>query len=52
LRIDATSKSSGVERATQLGFRGVYRVGPDAQHPVLLIDDFAQPNGLTARRTP
>ncbi len=36
----------GVERATQLTFRGVYRVGPDAQHPILLIDDFAQPNGL------
>jgi len=36
----------GVERAPQLDFRGVYRVGPDAQSPVLLADDFAQPNGL------
>jgi gluconolactonase len=36
----------GVERATQLDFRGVYRVGPDAQSPTLLADDFAQPNGL------
>lgn len=36
----------GVERAPQLGFRGVYRVGADALHPVLLADDFAQPNGL------
>ena len=36
----------GVERTPQLGFRGVYRVGPDAQSPTLLADDFAQPNGL------
>jgi gluconolactonase len=36
----------GVERTTQLDFRGVYRVGTDAQSPILLVDDFAQPNGL------
>jgi gluconolactonase len=36
----------GVERAPQLAFRGVYRVGTDAQRPDLLADDFAQPNGL------
>ena len=35
-----------MERATQFDFRGVYRVGPDAQSPTLLADDFAQPNGL------
>ena len=36
----------GVERTPQLGFRGVYRVGPDAQSPTMLANDFAQPNGL------
>jgi len=44
----------GVPRAPQLGFRGVYRIdsgtdsGTDATGapPVLLADDFAQPNGL------
>jgi len=36
----------GVERTPQLGFRGVYRVAPDGQPLRLLVDDFAQPNGL------
>jgi gluconolactonase len=36
----------GVERAPQLGFRGVYRVAPDGPVLRLLVDDFAQPNGL------
>lgn len=36
----------GVPRDPQLDFRGVYRVGADPEHPVLLVDDFDQPNGL------
>jgi gluconolactonase len=36
----------GVKREQELGFQGVYRVGPDPTHPVLLVDDFDRPNGL------
>jgi gluconolactonase len=36
----------GVPRPQQLGFQGVYRVGPDAKSPDLLVDDFDKPNGL------
>jgi gluconolactonase len=36
----------GVPRAQELPFQGVYRVGPDPQSPVLLVDDFDRPNGL------
>lgn len=36
----------GVPREVELDFRGVYRVGPDPEHPVLLAGDFGQPNGL------
>lgn len=36
----------GVERPTQLGFRGVYRLNPQTRALTLLADDFAQPNGL------
>lgn len=35
----------GVPREPELGFRGVYRLGPDGGL-TLLVDDFAQPNGL------
>lgn len=35
----------GVEREVELNFRGIYRL-PPAGDPELLIDDFAQPNGL------
>lgn len=40
------AKFYGVERPQQLGFQGVYRVGPDPQRPDLLVDDFDRPNGL------
>ncbi len=36
----------GVARAPVLAFRGVYRVEPDGTRLTLLVDDFAQPNGL------
>jgi gluconolactonase len=36
----------GVPRPQELSFQGVYRVGSDARHPVLLVDDFDRPNGL------
>jgi gluconolactonase len=37
----------GVERPQELDFQGVYRVPPrGAEEPELLLDDFAQPNGL------
>lgn len=36
----------GVPREPELDIRGVYRVGADPEHPVLLVDDFDQPNGL------
>jgi gluconolactonase len=36
----------GVKRDQELGFQGVFRVGPDAEHPILLADDFDRPNGL------
>jgi gluconolactonase len=36
----------GIERERDLGFQGVYRIGPDGGEPQLLIDDFEQPNGL------
>src|SRR5262249_29208974 len=36
----------GVERPQELDFQGVYRVGPDAKTPELLVDDFDRPNGL------
>ena len=36
----------GVPREPQLGFRGVYRVDVAGASPILLADDFAQPNGL------
>jgi gluconolactonase len=36
----------GVKREQELPFQGVYRVGADPTHPVLLIDDFDRPNGL------
>jgi gluconolactonase len=39
-------KYYGVEREPELGFRGVYRVGPDPRSTELLVDDFGQPNGL------
>jgi len=40
------AKFYGVERAQELDFQGVYRVGPDAQSTELLVDDFDRPNGL------
>lgn len=39
-------KFYGVERPQELPFQGVYRVGPDPEHPELLVDDFDRPNGL------
>ena len=36
----------GLEREQDLDFQGVYRIGPDGGEPELLVDDFAQPNGL------
>ena len=36
----------GVKREQELSFQGVYKVGADARHPVLLVDDFDRPNGL------
>ncbi len=40
----------GVERASQLGFRGVYRMDEDGGNLTLLADDFGQPNGLCFAR--
>jgi gluconolactonase len=36
----------GLLREPELAFRGVYRVGGDPKSTVLLVKDFAQPNGL------
>ena len=36
----------GSERDQELDFQGVYRIAPGGGEPELLIDDFAQPNGL------
>lgn len=36
----------GVERPRELDIQGVYRVGPDAGRPELMVDDFDRPNGL------
>jgi gluconolactonase len=40
------AKFYGVERAQELAFQGVYRVGADPRSPALLVDDFDRPNGL------
>jgi gluconolactonase len=36
----------GLEREQELDFQGVYRLAGGAGEPELLVDDFAQPNGL------
>jgi gluconolactonase len=36
----------GLEREQELDFQGVYRIPPDGGDLQLLVDDFAQPNGL------
>lgn len=36
----------GIERKQELDFQGVYRIPPDGGALQLLVDDFAQPNGL------
>jgi gluconolactonase len=36
----------GVEREQDLSFQGVYRIPPEGGDLQLLVDDFAQPNGL------
>jgi gluconolactonase len=36
----------GIEREQDLDFQGVYRIAPGGGEPELLVDDFAQPNGL------
>jgi gluconolactonase len=36
----------GIERETDLDFRGVYRIAPGGGDPQLLVDDFGEPNGL------
>lgn len=40
----------GVERPSDLGFQGVYRMAEDGTGLMLLADDFAQPNGLCFSR--
>jgi gluconolactonase len=40
------AKFFGVEREQELGFQGVFRVGPSPTEPELLVDDFERPNGL------
>ncbi len=40
----------GIERPSELGFRGVYRVAEDGSDLTLLADDFDQPNGLCFSR--
>lgn len=40
----------GIERTPELDFRGVYRVEEDGSGLTLLVDDFAQPNGLCFSR--
>ena len=36
----------GLEREQDLDFQGVYRIAPGGGDPQLVVDDFAQPNGL------
>jgi gluconolactonase len=38
----------GVERERELGWQGVFRIGPDGGDPVLVVDkdEYEQPNGL------
>ncbi len=36
----------GIEREQDLDIQGVYRIAPGGGEPQLLLDDFAQPNGL------
>jgi gluconolactonase len=36
----------GIEREQDLDFQGLYRIPPGGGDPELLVDDFAQPNGL------
>jgi gluconolactonase len=36
----------GIERSQELEFQGVYRIPADGRDLQLLVDDFAQPNGL------
>jgi gluconolactonase len=36
----------GIEREQDLDIQGVYRIAPEGGEPQLLVDDFAQPNGL------
>jgi len=40
----------GVPREPELEFRGVYRLAEDGSELTLLVDDFAQPNGLCFSR--
>ena len=40
----------GVERPSELDFRGVYRMAEDGSELTLLADDFDQPNGLCFSR--
>ena len=40
----------GVERPSELGFQGVYRMAEDGSGLTLLVGDFAQPNGLCFSR--
>lgn len=44
--LSGRSARYGIERPAQLGFQGVYQIGPDEQTIVLLADDFVLPNGL------
>jgi gluconolactonase len=40
----------GVPRPQDLDFQGLYRLAKDGEAPILLADDFAQPNGLCFNR--
>ena len=44
------TRDFGLERPTELAFRGVYRVRDDGTGLTLLADDFGQPNGLCFSR--
>ncbi len=44
------SEGYGVPREPDLPFCGLYRLDPDSQELILLVDDFAKPNGLCFSR--
>lgn len=48
--LSGRSPRYGVERPSQLGFQGVYRLDPTHNTLTLLVDDFVLPNGLCFAR--